>query len=161
MCDMHGGKSPGARATAARNKLEAKVAGELAHRDIEPVLDPLHEFALATGETLAWRDLCREHVNRLNTWTVSNELTGVDEVRALVQVYERAMDRASRDLERMLRLGLDAQALRQAKERPTREQAEAFSRILDHLLAELGLSDDQRARVPAALAAAISKEGLA
>ena len=60
----------------------------------------------------------------------------------------------------MLRIGLTAEHLRQARERPTLDQAQAFQRVLDQLLEQLQLTDTQRALVPQALATALSQEGL-
>ena len=53
-----------------------------------------------------------------------------------------------------------AEALRAAKERPSREQAEALQRVIDGLLGGLDLSAEQRAKVPAALADVLTREGL-
>ena len=50
--------------------------------------------------------------------------------------------------------------MRAAKERPSREQAEALQRVIDGLLGGLDLSAEQRARVPAALTEAVRREGL-
>ena len=160
-CKLHGGSLAGSVAKHKRRLLEIKVQGELVASGWDPVLDPLSVFADTVGEVVAFKEICRGQVNRLLSWTENNTITGVDEVRAIITVYERALDRASKSLIDMLRLGLDAQALRQAKERPTREQAQTFSRILDRVLDSLLLTEEQRASVPAALAEAIHKEGLA
>lgn len=159
VCRMHGGKTPGALAKGRENMLVAKVAGQVAELGFEPVTDPLAAYAEHVGEVLAFRDLCRQQLNELTTWVGFNK----DEeefARALVVVYERALDRAGRQLVEMLRIGLDAAALGAAKERPSREQAEALRRVIDELLAGLDLSAAQHAKVPAALAAAIKTEGL-
>lgn len=154
-CRMHGGNT----AKAKERALTAMLAGELKRMDFEPMTDPLGAYADLAGEVWAFKELCREQINRLTTW-VGFTKDEEEHARALVVIYERALDRASKMLHEMLRLGLDAQALRQAKERPSREQAEAFSGVLDRLLGELGLSDEQRDRVPAALADALRGEGL-
>ena len=77
-----------------------------------------------------------------------------------MQIYERALERAQRSLADMLRIGLTAEHLRQARERPTLDQAQAFQRVLDQLLGQLQLTDMQRALVPQALATALTQEGL-
>ena len=93
-------------------------------------------------------------------WATVNIVTGVDEVSALVQIYERALERAQRALTDMLRIGLTAEHLRQARERPTLDQAKVFQRVLELLLEQLQLTDTQRALVPQALATALTQEGL-
>lgn len=158
-CKLHGGTLPGVRAASRERLLEAQIAGELQRMEFGPITDPLGAYADLAGEVWAFKELCRQQINRLMTW-VGFTKDEEEHARALVVIYERALDRASKQLHDMLRLGLDAQALRQAKERPSREQAEAFTRVLDRLLGDLGLSDDQRARVPEALAGALRAEGL-
>ena len=157
VCRMHGGKTPGALAKGRENILTARIAGEVRELGWEPVTDPLAAFAEHVGEVLAFRDLCREQLSELTTWVGFNK--DEEEVaRALVVVYERALDRAGKQLISMLRLGLDHAALRQARERPSREVAEGFNRILDHVLTNLHLSEDQRRQVPELLADAVRKE---
>ena len=159
VCRMHGGRTPGALAKGRENILTARINAEVAELGWEPVTDPLSAFAEHVGEVLAFRDLCRQQLNALSTWVGFNK----DEeelARAMVLVYERALDRAGKQLVDMLKIGLTAEALGAARERPSRDQAEVFSRVLDHLVAGLDLSDDQRGRVPDALASALRKEQL-
>ena len=159
VCRMHGGATPNAKAGAAVRLLEAKVAGEVTKRGWEPLTDPLAAYADLTGEVWAFKELCREQLAALRTWDYS-DLKAAEDIKPIVAVYERALDRAAKALVDMMRLGLDAAALRQAKERPSREQAEALSRVLDTMLGALDLTDEQRRRVPAALADALRTEGL-
>lgn len=174
VCRAHGGSAPAVRAKAAERLLQARVASELSQRGWDPITDPLTAYADLVGEVWAFKELCREQLNQLEQWDValgsfvaSPDEDGLSEfrataeqVRALVSLYERALDRARGSLVDMMRLGLDAQALKQAKERPSREQAEAFQRVLEQLLSGLELSADQRAAVPGLLQATLSKEGL-
>lgn len=174
ICKQHGGMAPAARENGRVRVLSAKVGAELAERGWEPITDPLTAFADLTGEVWSFKELCREQLNQLEQWDValgsfvaspdgdglSEFRATAEQVRALVSLYERSLDRAQKALVDMMRLGLDAQALRQAKERPSREQAEVFNRILDHVLAGLGLSEDQRALVPGLLGDAVNKEGV-
>ena len=147
--------------TAARERqLEARIRGELEKRGWEPVTDPAAAFADLVGEVWAFKELCRAQVAALNSWEHSDMNGGLD-VRPLVAVYERALDRAGKQLTDMLRIGLTADALNVARERPSRQQAEALRGVIDRLLAGLDLTADQQARVPSALADAIRQEGLA
>jgi hypothetical protein len=157
---MHGGSAPRALAKANRRVIEARIQGELEARGWDPVTDPVAAYADLAGETWQWKEIARERIAELDQLTTVNQVTGVDETRALVQVYERALDRAQRSLTDMLRIGLTAEHLRQARERPTLDQAQTFQRVLDRLLEQLQLTDTQRALVPQALAAALAQEGL-
>ncbi|WP_454921385.1 HGGxSTG domain-containing protein [Actinomyces naeslundii] len=159
-CRMHGGSTPRALAKANRRTLEARVQGELAKREIEPITDPVAAYADLVGETWTFKELAREKIAELRAWTTVNVITGTDEAAAILQVYERSLDRAQRSLADMLRIGLTAEHLRQARERPTLDQAKAFQRVLEHILDQLQLADTQRALVPQALAAALTQEGL-
>lgn len=159
-CRMHGGSTPRALVAANRRTLEACIQGELAKREIEPITDPVAAYADLVGETWAFKELAREKITELRAWTTVNVITGTDEASAILQVYERSLDRAQRSLADMLRIGLTAEHLRQARERPTLDQAKAFQRVLDHILEQLQLTDTQRALVPQALATALTQEGL-
>lgn len=159
-CRMHGGSTPRAIVAANRRTLEARIQGELAKREIEPITDPVAAYADLAGETWAFKELAREKITELRAWTTVNVITGTDEAAAILQVYERSLDRAQRSLADMLRIGLTAEHLRQARERPTLDQAKAFQRVLERLLDQLQLTDAQRALVPQALAAALTQEGL-
>lgn len=145
-CRQHGGASPASLAKAKERLLEANVAGELTKRGWEPVTDPLPAYADLVGEVWAWKELCREQVSKLQRWDYT-DLKAAGDAKALVVVYERALDRARGALVDMMRLGIDAQALRLAKARPSREQAEQFAAILD----ALDLTAEQSAKLPALL----------
>lgn len=159
VCSTHGGLSPQVRAKAAERLLEARVAGEIAKRGWEPVTDPLGAFADLVGEVWAFKELCREKLAELRTWDYE-DLKGGQDIRPVVAVYERALDRAGKQLVDMLRIGLTADALRTAKERPSREQADVFVQVLDHLVSNLDLTPEQQDRVPNALKEAMSHVGL-
>ena len=152
-CRMHGGSAPRALVAANRRTLEARIQGE-------PITDPVAAYADLVGETWAFKELAREKITELRAWTTVNVITGTDEAAAILQVYERSLDRAQRSLADMLRIGLTAEHLRQARERPTLDQAQTFQRVLEQLLDQLQLTDTQRALVPQALSAALTQEGL-
>lgn len=158
-CRQHGGASPQAMAKASERILEARVRGEATRRGWSPILDPLAAFADVAGQAWAWMEVCRELVNELEKWEAKN-YEGTEEIKARIGVYERSMDRMIKVLGDMIKLGLDAAALQQAKERPSREQAEAFNRVLVHILNGLELEPGQRAQVPVLMAEALTREGL-
>ena len=158
-CRQHGGASPQALAAASQRVLEAKVRGEATKRGWNPITDPLAAFADIAGQAWAWMEICRELVNELQTWEAKN-YQGTEEIRARIGVYERSMDRMIKVLADMIKLGLDAAALQQAKERPSREQAETFNQILTHILNGLDLNPTQRSQVPVLMGQALTREGL-
>ena len=162
-CRQHGGASPAALAKAKERLLEARIAGELARVAVVPVTNPVGELAALGGEVMAWLDLCRRNLEHLRGWEHADLKESMD-IRPLIAVYERALDRAVVTMERMARLGLDAETLRRQlqieAERPSREQAAVLTRVIDALVSGLGLSPEQRARVPEALQEALRKEGL-
>lgn len=159
VCHSHGAGAPQVQAKAKERLLVANIGRELERMGWQSVTDPLAAFADHVGEVLAFRDLCREQLNTLTQWDSYNDATG-EQLRPLVAVYERALDRSGKALTDMLRLGVDYAALEAAQARPSQEQAAALGRVLDRTLNALNLSDEDRARLPDALAAAMRAEGL-
>lgn len=155
-CKMHGGASPRAVAKHKEMLLQARVNGELQALGWEPVTDPVARYADLAGEILAFKDLAREQMNALQDWTltIGHFTRGDDEVpeflamaeqaKAVVMVYERALDRAERVLGRMQSLGISADLLREAlhleAERPTREQVEKLAAVLNRILSDSRVS---------------------
>ena len=159
VCLAHGGGARQVKAKAAERLLTAKIRGELAKADIEPITDPAAAYADLAGEQWAFKELARQQIEVLEAWHSWSEGAG-EQIKATVQVYTAALAQMQKTLADMLRIGLSAEALRAAKERPSREQAEALQRVIDGLLGGLDLSAEQRARVPAALADVLTREGL-
>jgi len=92
---------------AARNALSVRVAGELKSRDIEPVDDPVKELSRAVGETVAFRDICRDLLAEVTDgWTRTNPIAGDEQTKAAVQLYAAAQRDATRDLSTMVKLGI-------------------------------------------------------
>jgi hypothetical protein len=104
-CRMHGGSSPKSQQKAARDRVEADVRELLATMDIGPVHDPLTALKNLAGEVLAWKDAMRLKVEELDRLDVSTEYG--EAARAVVQLFERAMDRAGEFLFKIARLNID------------------------------------------------------
>ena len=159
VCLAHGGGARQVKAKAAERLLTARIRGELAKVEIEPITDPAAAYADLAGEQWAFKELARQQIQVLESWASWSEGAG-EQIKATVQVYTAALTAMQKTLADMLRIGLSAEALRAAKERPSREQAEALQRVIDGLLGGLDLSAEQQAKVPAALTEAVRREGL-
>lgn len=159
VCLAHGGGARQVKAKAAERLLTARIRGELAKAEITPITDPAAAYADLAGEQWAFKELARQQIQVLESWASWSEGAG-EQIKASVQVYTAALTAMQKTLADMLRIGLSAEALRAAKERPSREQAEALQRVIDGLLGGLDLSAEQRAKVPAALTEAVRREGL-
>lgn len=156
-CRLHGGiLDP---VVIKKRELVAKINGQMVVRGWEPVLDPLAAIADLAGEVLEFKELCRAQLNELQEWVGYSE-EDVEYARALVQTYERSLDRSNKILADMTRLGLDAAALGAAQARPSIEQARSLGNVLDRVFAELNLTQVQKERVPVALRMALEAEGL-
>jgi hypothetical protein len=166
VCATHGGSAFQVRNAAAVKLLQARINGELQQRGWEPVTDPITHYADLGGEALAFKDLAREQVNVLQDWALTighfqrdddggepEFMAMAEQSKAVISVYERALDRCDKILGSMLRIGLTAEALRQTRERPSREQAEALIAAMDRLLADprVHVDGDARAVVSDAL----------
>ena len=159
VCLAHGGGARQVKAKAAERLLTARIRGELAKVEIEPITDPAAAYADLAGEQWAFKELARQQIQVLESWASWSEGAG-EQIKATVQVYTAALTAMQKTLADMLRIGLSAEALRAAKERSSCEQAEALQRVIDGLLGGLDLSAEQRAKVPAALTEAVRREGL-
>ncbi|MDU5969218.1 MAG: hypothetical protein E6Z04_09590 [Cutibacterium avidum] len=106
-CKLHLGSTSTLTASAHATALEARIGGELRRIGIQPVTDPARELARIVGEQVAFLDLARAKLAEVtDSWTRDNPITGAEEVRAAVTVYERAIDRTTNALDRMCRLGI-------------------------------------------------------
>lgn len=106
-CRLHGGNTRDHRNAAARTIAEAK-ARELFGKTLDdtPVHNPLEVFAELAGEVRGWLKVMRQLVADLTSPGYA-ALTG-EQIKAEVQLYERAMDRANTVLATYARLNIDS-----------------------------------------------------
>lgn len=104
-CRMHGGTSPKAREKAARDRTEASMRDLVTIMDNGPIHDPLTALKELAGEVVAWKDAMRTKVELLDSLEYSTDYG--ETARAVVQLFERAMDRAGDFLFKIARLNID------------------------------------------------------
>lgn len=107
-CRNHGGASPQAQRKAAERVVEERAAtvfASLADRTV-PVEDPFAALSQVAGEVLAFKTICGEQLAELRE-VRSTDAKGVEQVNALVAVFERAMDRAVSTLAAIAKLDIE------------------------------------------------------
>ncbi len=107
-CRLHGGKSPRALAAAERRLAEGRIRAALDEVGVREIDNPLAELRSLTAEVVAWKDLVANHVAALEDRYSSADAKGTEQIRAEVELYERALDRAGKFLEMWARLGIDS-----------------------------------------------------
>lgn len=107
MCRSHGGAAPQVLAAAAERREEARAAATLSSLgEAAPVTDPLGSLLRLAGEVQAWLAVTRDRVEDAEH-LVAIGAAGEQE-RAIVRLYERALDRAAKLLEGIARLDIEA-----------------------------------------------------
>lgn len=135
-CKLHGGSSPSVNkmvVEAQARELFGKIAPE-----VRPVDNPLAAYSQFAGRVMAWMDLMDELIGDLKT--VGYQADAGEQVRAAVQLYERAMDRANTVLSSYARLKIDERLAA-----ITEAQKQAVIRAINAALDEAGLQGDARA----------------
>lgn len=127
-CRMHGGTSPKAKERAARERTERQMRSAVALHDMGPVHDPLTALKNLAGEVVAWKDAMRQQVEGLDTLSYSTEYG--ETAKALVQLFERSMDRCADVLSKIARLNID-ERLAAVTERQAKMIEDAFFAALD------------------------------
>jgi hypothetical protein len=139
-CKLHGGKTPGQKLKAAHDIAEREVRAVLAELDVQPVDDPLTALMQLAGQVVSWQKATAVLVNRIGDEIRYEGHAGAEQLRAEVQLYERAMDRANTVLSSIARLDIEARlaAISEA-------QADRVLSAIDAVLAHLGVSGVQAA----------------
>jgi hypothetical protein len=72
----------------------------------EPVGHPVEELVKVAAEAKSWLAVLRERLAELQSFE-SHDRTGAEQEKAVVSIYERALDRTGRKLHELARLDLD------------------------------------------------------
>lgn len=129
-CRMHGGTSPLAKQRAERERVDEDMRTLLANLDMGPVQDPLTALKAMAGEVVAWKDAMRSKVEELNTLSYSTDYG--ETAKAVVQLFERALDRAGDFLFKIARLNID-ERLAAVEESMAKKIEAAFFAGLDEI----------------------------
>jgi hypothetical protein len=141
VCSMHGGRAPQVVAAARARVVEAQAVRQLRAEGYEPTVSPVEELLSLGAEVTALKDVLRARVADLSDeeWVTKSKLA-VEDVRAVVSAYERALDRCERTLTNMLRLDLESRRVHIAE-----RDAELIWRAIGTGLAAIGASDQAQA----------------
>lgn len=146
VCQVHGGAAPQVKAAAARRleaaAVEADARAVLAKEGVHGVADPMEALAVLASEALALKNALAARVNALTSITTTSKL-GVEQVKVEVQLYERAMDRAGKFLDRLAKSGLA-----ERRHELEREQSLLVYEFMNRVFNRIGLTAEQRALLP-------------
>ncbi len=137
VCVSHGGAAPQVRKAAARRRqqrlAEERATRSLAAQGVQPLGDPLVAFRDLAGQAIALKDFAAAHVAELEGRLTGHDAKGTEQLREVVGLYERAMDRSGKFLADYVRLGIDERMARL-----TEAQAVVLVEVLDRVLARWG-----------------------
>jgi hypothetical protein len=117
----------------------ADINAVLAYEGVEPLTDPLEELGRLTSEVIAFKDALSQRVNSLREVRYSAPGAGTEQLRAEVQLLERAQDRAGRLLALLISSGF-----REREVRVSELQGQMVGRALKRILERLSLDARQQ-----------------
>lgn len=116
-CKFHGGSSPNGVTSGQRMMIkeesdamvvkEAQLPKTLGERlsTPGPIAPPEVEVLKLAGEMKEWTGVMRERMSELSTLDIT-DAAGIEHARALVELYERAIDRYSELIQFMIKIGV-------------------------------------------------------
>lgn len=137
VCSAHGGLAPQVREAGRRRWREhvalERAAESLARQGVQPIGDPLEEYARLAAEALALKDWAGAHVAELQQRLTVVDRQGAEQLRAVIGLLERAMDRSGKFLAEYVRLGIDERRVALSE-----RQGELVALVLTRVLVALG-----------------------
>ncbi|MDN5640676.1 MAG: hypothetical protein L0I17_07890 [Actinomycetia bacterium] len=148
VCRKHGGSAPQNRAKGRQRMAEwaTQAAVErytegIARKATRGLTDPLAALSELGAEAMATKDALSVMVNDLRDQLTNESIEGVEQTRAVVQLWERAFDRAVRICETMARLDVEGKRVKIQQ-----EQADLMAGLIMSVLGGLGLTPAQYAQ---------------
>ena len=135
-CKLHGGATPMQRKAAHVQIVEREARRQLEANGYDAIVDPVSELLKLGAEVTAFKDVLRERVTELESWT-HRDAKDTEDVKALLAAYERALDRVDRTLTGMLKLDLEARMVRLAE-----REGETLARVIRLVMADVGLPEN-------------------
>jgi hypothetical protein len=141
-CKLHAGSTPTHQAHAARvltERAETAAMAELRHLGVAPMHNPLQALAELAAEARQWQTILRAQVAELAS-LAEQAPDGAERVRAVVALYERAMDRTAAFTAMLVRLNVDDRLLK-LNTRIGEAQGERLAAAITGILEDLGHHD--------------------
>jgi hypothetical protein len=141
ICRMHGGSAPQNKAAAQRRlaavAIQADAEATIAHLGMEPVEDPLAELSKLASSAQAMMHSLGARVNELND-VETFDAKQTPQLRVVVELYERAMDRTHRLLDSLVKHGYAERQVALAE-----SEALLVAGVIRRVLSGLGLTKAQ------------------
>jgi hypothetical protein len=139
-CRKHLGNTPNHRAHADRvlvERAEATALAELHRIGVEPVGNPLEALVELAAEARQLKTILRRQVAALESVSQTTP-AGIEQVRAVVILFERSMDRAAAFAAMCARLDIDSRLARISE-----TIASQMVRVFEASLREMNLTPEQ------------------
>jgi hypothetical protein len=154
-CDHHGGATPTHEEHARQvllGRAEQSALAELRHLGVPPMGNPLEALCELAAEARHWERILRRQVAELESLTAVTP-AGAEQARAVVTLFERAMDRAAAFTAMLARLNIDDRIV-EVGSRISRAQGEQIADVIIRVLVKLGHPDPRTDPALGALVAA-------